>query len=289
MTTLNDFFHTAHSGSWAVGHFNISELDQFRAVADVCKELGSPAMIGLSEGERNHIGMRAAMALRNALREEYGIPIFLNADHTHSVDAAKEAIDAGFDSIHIDLSKMDMDENIAGTETVVAYARKQSHDISVEGEVGYLVTDSSKVYARHIAVPPESLTDPKSAQRFVERTGVDRLAPAVGSLHGIAANTPQLDIGRIKEIRAIIPDHVALVLHGGSGVRDEDITLAIRTGINNVHVSTELRVAYTHALQQSIEDDPDEVAMYKLDEAAMEAMRVVVREKLHLFGAVSRI
>ena len=113
--TLQDILIQAHKEHWSTGHFNASESDHFRAIAEACKEVGAPAIIGLSEGERKHMGLMEAVALRDAFRSELAIPVFLNADHTKSVDAAKEAVDAGFDSIHIDLSATPFEENIAGT------------------------------------------------------------------------------------------------------------------------------------------------------------------------------
>lgn len=272
-----------------MGHFNASELDQMRVIVEACKESGSPAMIGTSEGERRHLGLSEAVALRDALAKEYGIPVFLNADHTKSVSAAKKAVDAGYDSVHIDLSKLPLEENIVGTREVVDYAKSKNPDISVEGEVGYLVTDSSKVYSQRIEIPPESLTKPEDAEYFVKETRVDRLAPAVGNLHGIAANEPKLNIELIKQIRLHIPDEVALVLHGGSGIPDEQFRKAIVAGINNIHISTELRLAFTNALRESLQEYLDEVAMYKLDTQAAEAMKKAVIEKIKLFGAENRI
>lgn len=286
---LKEILTQATADGWALGHFNASELDQMRAIVEVCADLKTPVMIGTSEGERAHIGLLEAVALRDALRAEFTIPIFLNADHTKSVAVAKEAIDAGYDSIHIDLSKLSFEENIQGTKEIVEYARKKDKAISVEGEVGYFVTESSKIYKEKFEIPPESLTKPEDAERFVKETGVDRFAPVVGNLHGIAANEPKLDIERIRAIRAILPHNIALVLHGGSGIPDDQFIEAIKAGIANIHISTELRIAYTKGLRKEMAKQPEEVAMYKLDAGAMEEMKKVIRAKLKLFGAEKRI
>lgn len=288
MKTLQTFLTDAAHGHWATGHFNASESDHMRAIVSACKEVGSPAIIGLSEGERKHLGLLEAVALRDVFRKEYGIPVFLNADHTKSVEAAKQAIDAGFDSIHIDLSAEPFEANVAGTKEVVAHVRKKGSDINVEGELGYL-RGESKIQQEKIEVKKEDYTDPQQAVDFVARTGVDRLAIAVGNIHGISLNEPDLDIERISRIRAVVPEHVALVLHAASGIPDEQIRAAIDAGIANIHINTDLRVAYAAGLKKAIAEHPDETAMYKLDIVALAAMKEAVKAKLTLFGSTDMI
>ena len=301
--TLNQILPNALREGWATGHFNISELDHMRAVVEACKEVGAIAMIGTSEGERAHIGLLEAVALRDVMRKEYGIPIFLNADHAKSVVAAKSAIDAGYDSIHIDLSALPFEENVAGTKEIVEYAKRKGargptsprlrraskgQEINVEGELGYL-RGESKIQKEKIEVKSEDYTDPDKAREFVERTGVDRLAIAVGNIHGISLDEPNLDIERIATIRKTVPEHVALVLHAGSGIPDDQIKSAVASGIANIHINTDLRTAYVGELKKDIASHPDEVAMYKLDKDAIEAMKTVVKQKLTLFGSVNRV
>lgn len=290
---LRDFLQQAAKEHWATGHFNASELDQMRAIVAVCREVGAPAIIGTSEGERKHFGLAEAVALRDVLQKEYGVPVFLNADHTKSVQVAKEAIDAGYDSIHIDLSALPFEENVAGTKEIVEYARLQSTSyklpaISVEGELGYL-RGESKIQKEKIEVSNDDYTKPEQAREFVEKTAVDRLAIVVGNIHGISLDEPALDIERIKAIRSVIPQEVALVLHAGSGIPDEQIRAAIQAGIANIHINTDLRVAFVKGLKEAIAENPDEVVMYKLDAKAIAEMKEVVREKLVLFGSAGRI
>jgi len=286
--TFKEILIKARSEHWSTGHFNASESDHFRAIAEACKEVGAPAIIGLSEGERKHMGVREAVALRDAFRAELGIPVFLNADHTKSVEAAQVAVDAGFDSIHIDLSAMPFEENMAGTKEIVAYAHAKNVDISVEGELGYLKGES-KVQKEKIEVHAEDYTKPEEALRFVQETGVNRLAIVVGNIHGISLDEPALDIPRIKAIRDVISGEVAIVLHAGSGIPDDQIKAAIEAGIANVHINTDMRVAFANELKRTVEESPHEVAMYKLDTPAMKAMSEVVKNKLILFGASNRI
>ncbi len=304
MSSLNEILQRATKEGWAAGHFNASTLEQMRVICRVCKELGSPAIIGTSEGEREHMGLLEAVALRQALRHEFGIPIFLNADHSKSVESAKAAIDAGYDSIHVDLSAEPFESNVKGTAEVVAYAKKQEaphqsklgtgqagsrqQDLNVEGELGYL-RGESKVQKEKIEVRPEDFTDPKQAAEFVEKTGVDRLAIAVGNIHGISLDEPALDIERISKIRAAVPPACALVLHAGSGIPDDQIRAAIKAGIANIHINTDIRVAFVGGLREQLARHPEETTPYKLFPKAEEAMAKVVREKLMLFGSVARI
>jgi len=285
---LKDYLNKALKEGWALPHFNISDAVTLAGICEAAKELGSPLLIGTSEGERKFIGLRQAVAMVKIYREEYKLPIFLNADHHRSVSTAQEAVDAGYDSIHIDLSVAKLEENISGTKEVVAYAKSKNKNISVEGEVGYLVTESSKIYKEIIEIPPESLTLPEEAARFVKETGVDRFAPAVGNLHGIAANVKKLDIARIEAIRAVIGD-AAMVLHGGSGTPDDQIKEAIKAGINNIHINTELRVAYAETLRKFLADHPDETTPYKFFTPVIEAVKSKATEKIKLFGSDNRI
>lgn len=284
---LNEILKKALNEGWATGHFNVSELDHMRSIVEVCAELRSPAIIGTSEGERKHIGLREAVVLRDVFRKEFNIPVFLNADHTKSVASAKEAIDAGYDSIHIDLSELPFEENMAGTKEIVEYAKIKS-EINVEGEVGYL-RGESKIQKEKIKIKKEDYTKPEEAREFVEHTGVNRLAIAVGNIHGLSPEEPELDIELIQKIRKEVLENIALVLHGGSGIPDEQIKNAIEAGISNVHINTDLRKAFVEGLKESIEKNPDEVAMYKLDKDGLEKMKAVVKQKLTLFGSINKI
>ncbi|MDP3771861.1 MAG: class II fructose-bisphosphate aldolase [bacterium] len=288
MELLKTILERALAQKWSTGHFNVSESDHMRAVVEACREVGAPAMIGLSEGERAHLGVFEAVALRDAFRHEFSIPVFLNADHSKSVAAAKAALDAGFDSIHIDLSAKSLEENTAGTREVVLYARAKNPDVSVEGELGYLKGES-RVLHEKITISRDDYTKPEEAKRFVSETRIDRLAIVVGNIHGISLEEPDLDIDRIREIRGIISQETALVLHAGSGIPDDQIKAAIVAGIANIHINTDLRVAYAAALRAELAAHRDEVAMYKLDAPAREAMKQIIKAKLTLFGSVERL
>jgi len=286
--SLNEILRQALEEKWALPHFNISDAVTLAGILEAAKELRSPVMIGTSEGERKFIGTNQAVAMIREYRNEYKIPIFLNADHHKSIGAAEGAAGAGYDSVHIDLSVTKLEENIIGTKEVVIYAKEKNKNISVEGEVGYLVTESSKIYKEVIEIPPESLTKPEEAERFVRDTGVDRFAPAVGNLHGIAANVKKLDIARIANIREAIGD-VAMVLHGGSGTPDEQVKEAIEAGITNIHINTELRIAYAEALRKFLKDNPEETTPYKFFKPVIEAIKQTTAEKIKLFGSSNKV
>lgn len=284
---LKDILLAAKKEGKAIGHFNISNLEMLKAIVEAAKELNVPVMIGTSESEAVFMGRKQVVALVGAYREE-GAQVFLNADHHKSVEAAKEAVDAGYDSIHIDLSKLPYEENLRGTKEVVEYARASGREISVEGELGYLPTDSSKVFDEAIAIDPEDFTKPEQAREFVEKTGVNRFAPAVGNFHGIStAQEKKLDFERIKQIRGSIPEEVAMVLHGGSSTSEDQVRQAIQAGINNIHISTELRVTYIEALSRALLDNPQETTPYKLLPTAIEAVKKIVKEKLRLFSIMN--
>lgn len=290
---LKNILQKATEERWATGHFNASESDQFRAIAEAAKEVGAPAIIGTSEGEAKHLGYLEAVALRDAFRKELRIPIFLNSDHHKSVTSAKTAIDAGYDSIHIDLSALPYEENLQGTKEIVEYARSFSIQnsalsINVEGELGYLKGES-KIQKEKIEVSKDDYTNPDEAKKFAEETGVDRLAIAVGNIHGISLDEPALDIERIRAIREAVPESVALVLHAASGIPDDQITAAIEAGISNIHINTDIRLAYTEALRSELVSHPDETTPYKFDASALSALKDLIKKKLTLFGSLNKL
>lgn len=275
----------------AIGHFNISNVEMLWGIFHAAKELKLPVIIGVSEGERQFIGVNQCVALINSIREEYNYPIYLNADHTYSVEKVKEAIDAGFDSVIYDGAKLSVEENIKNTQECVAYARtvtmKTGRDVLVEAELGY-IGQSSKVLD---AIPEgvdlkAGLTTPEMATDFVNRTGIDLFAPAVGNIHGMmrVGHDPRLEIDLIKQIREACG--VPLVLHGGSGTVDEDFVHGIYAGISIVHISTELRVAFRKALALALQNNPDEVAPYKYAKDAVNAVSKVAGERLKLFNSI---
>lgn len=285
--TLTQLHKKALKEHWAVPHFNFSTLEQLNGILDATTEMRAPVVFGATEAESKFVGRAAAVALVRSFREEYSMPIFLNADHHKSSEAAIEAFDAGYDSVHIDLSKKSYKENVEGTRRVVDYVKSKNHDVEVEGELGYFATESSQVYKEEIEIPEDSYTNVEQAVKYVEETGIDRFAPAVGTLHGIAANTPRLRFDLVKGLRASLPGHITLVLHGGSGVTEEEMRRVVEMGFNNIHVSTELRLANIEALRKVLEENPDEIKPYNYLQEPRKAVAEVVKEKLKIFQAIN--
>jgi len=285
MKTLKQYILEAEEKGVAIGHFNISNLETLHGVFAAAKKLDVPVIIGTAEGEQNFIGTKQAVALIKSLREEYDYPIFLNADHHYSFEKVKEAVDAGYDAVIFDATGLSFDDNIKVTKQCVEYAKSVNPDIIVESELGF-IGSSSRVLdgiPEGVKITEEFLTKPEDAKRFVEETGVDMLAPAVGNIHGMlkGGKDPALNILRIKQIKEAVG--IPMVLHGASGNSPEDIKAAIKAGMSCVHINTEIRVAFRKALVKSLQELPDEVAPYKYMKDAVKAVETVVEEKLKLF------
>jgi len=286
MHSLRDLLQDAQKTGVALGHFNISDLVLVKAVFAAAQELNVPVLVGLSEGEREFVGTRQIAAFVRSLREEYDFPIYLNADHTHSLVKGIEAAKAGYDSIVFDLSALPFEENVRQTKQAVEALKSINPSMLVEGEIGDIGTGSEI----HESAPDlaKGLTSPQEAKQYVDSTGVDILAPAVGNMHGMLKSMVEgetkkhLDIARIAAIKQAAP--VFLTLHGGSGTEDEGFRKAIAAGINIVHINTELRVAWRHGLEQGLTKHPNEVVPYKILPPAIEAVKQVVAGRLRLFN-----
>lgn len=291
MQQLREVLVQAQDKGVAIGHFNISDLVLLKAVFVSARELNVPVLVGVSEGEREFLGVRQIAALVRSLREEFDFPIFLNADHTHSLAKAVEAAKAGFDSIVFDLSALPFEQNVRQTKEAVEALKAINHSILVEGEIGDIGTGSEI----HEDAPDLSngLTAPEEARQFVESTGIDVLAPAVGNMHGMLKSMvhgetrKRLDIERIGRIKAAA--RVLLTLHGGSGTDDEDLRKAIAAGINIVHINTEIRLAWRRGLEAGLAKQPDAVVPYKILPSAVESVKQVASSRLKLFNAERKL
>ena len=287
MRSLRDVLEQSQKDRVAIGHFNVADWVLLKAVLAAGQELKVPVVVGASEGEREFIGVRQIAALVRSLREESDYPIFLNADHTHSLAKAVEAARAGFDAIVFDLSALPFEQNVRQTKEAVETLKTINSAILVEGEIGDIGTGSEI----HEEAPDLSrgLTSPAEAKQFVEYTKVDILAPAVGNMHGMLKSMVQgetrkrLDIQRIAQIKNAA--QVPLTLHGGSGTDNEDLRKAIAAGINIIHINTELRVAWRQGLEEGLSKQPNEVVPYKILPFAVESVKEVVRSRLKLFNA----
>lgn len=280
MKTLREYLVWAEEKQVAIGHFNISDSEGFKAVVEGAKELGVPVIIGVSEGERDFIGLEEVISLVKTARVN-GLPVFINADHTYSVEKAKLAILAGVDSLVIDAAEKTFEENVKLTKEVVDYARSKNPEILVEGELGFIGKSSKILETMPEGVSPETQTKPEEAVKFIKATGIDMLAPSVGNVHGIVkTGEPKLNIERIRAIRKAVG--VPLVLHGASGNTDGEVLAAINAGIRIVHINTELRAAYKKGIKKGLSSD--ELAPYKFMAEGVVEMKKVVIAKLKLFN-----
>lgn len=287
MITLKEAIHEARKNKVALGHFNVSDLATLRAIFQAARKLKTPVLIGVSEGEREFLDPNNISRVVQGLRERYEFPIFLNADHCYTLESVKIAVDAGFDSIIFDGANLPFEENIQKTKEAVDYVESTHPEILVEGELGYIGTSSSLLESlpEGASVEEKDLPTAEQAKEFVEKTGVDLFAPAVGNVHGMLTKiqNPKLKIQRIKEIKDAVK--VPLVLHGGSGVSDEDFREAIQAGVSVIHINTELRKLWREELEKSLRDHPEEVAPYRLLAPVVLALEQYIEARIRLFSS----
>ncbi len=285
MKTLREYIKEAREKGVAIGHFNISNLEALHGIYNSAKKLNLPVIIGVSEGEESFVGTHEVVALVRALRERDNYPIFLNADHHASFESVKKCIDAGFDMVIIDCAKLPYEENVVLTKKCVEYARevgaKENREILVEAELGYIGSGSN--IKDTIPEGAGILTDAEEAKRFVEETGIDLLAPSIGSVHGlIKSGKPHIDTERAKAIHQACG--IPLVLHGGSGLRDEDFVGAIKNGVSIVHINSEIRLAFKESLVESLKNSGEEINPSKILQPTIDAIEKVVTNRLKLFN-----
>ncbi len=284
MQTLKEAIEAAHDSRIAIGHFNVSDSNQFNAVVAAAGALNLPVIVGVSEGERKFFGVHNIAALVAEARAE-GKQVYLNADHTYTIDGIKEAVDAGFDAVIFDGSHLSFEDNIKQTREVVEYARAKGKGTLVEAEIGRIGT-SSKL----LDVPPEDmdkdLTTAEEASQFVRETSVDMLAPAVGTMHGRlkGGGEPKIDIARIEVLREAAG--VPLVLHGGSGSSDADIVAAAKAGCSIIHINTDIRVAYRKGIEAGLAANADEIAPYKFLAEGTKGVQSMAEKYLRLFANI---
>jgi fructose-bisphosphate aldolase class II len=287
MKTLREYIKEASENHVAIGHFNISNLEALHGIYAAAKKLNLPVIIGVSEGEEKFAGLEEVATLISTIRTRDNYPIFLNADHHASFESVKKCIDAGFDMVIIDNAKLSFDENVTITKQCVDYARevtaKTGRDILVEAELGFI--GSGSVIRDSVPEGAGILTTPEDAKKFVEATGIDLFAPSVGSIHGlIKTGKPHINAELVTEIKNITG--IPLVLHGGSGLRDEDFTNAIKAGIAIVHINSEIRLAFREATEKFLKDNPTEITPAKILQPAVDAIEAVVEARLKLFNNI---
>lgn len=280
----------ARKEHWAFGAFNLDDEPTLKAVAAAAKAKNAPVLVEVSAGEVSDIGIENVRDLVDNIKYEFGVEMYVNLDHSPSIEAAKKGIDAGFEFIHIDLSQAKHDatdeEIIAATREVVEYAKFTG--AMVEAEPHYF-GGSSNLHTEKIdyEVIRKTFSTPEGAQDFVKATGIDTFAAAVGNLHGKYPVPKKLDLELLQRIRDAIPCNISL--HGGSGTPGHYFVSAVQIGVTKVNINSDMRVAYREALEKTLHDNPDEYSVAKLImKDVVPAVQKIVEDKLDDFASAGR-
>ncbi|MHC1750208.1 MAG: tagatose bisphosphate family class II aldolase [Cellulosilyticaceae bacterium] len=281
LTSTQTMLQNAQEGHYAVPAFNIHNLETIQVVLDTACELNSPVILAGTPSTIEYAGDKYIAAIAGAAVKDLKIPVAIHLDHFEDVELIKKHIDAGFTSCMIDASHLPFEENIALVKEVVAYAHR--YDVTVEAELGRLagVEDDLEVDSAHSAY-----TDPDNALEFVERTGIDSLAIAIGTAHGLYKGEPKLDFERLQEIRKKVS--IPLVLHGASDVPDELVQKAIELGICKVNVATDLKIPFANAVKSYFKENPEANDPRKYMTPGKAAMKEVVKHKILVCGSNDR-
>ena len=274
---------------FAVGAFNIDNQETLIAIARAAQKTNSPVLVEVSQGEVEALGLENVRDMVDNYREEYGIEMYLNLDHSPTVEACKRAIDAGYEFIHIDISQANHDapyeEIVAKTKEVVEYAKFTG--ALVESEPHYFA-GGSNVHDEGIDYEEikKTFSTPEGAKEFVDATGIDTFAAAIGNLHGKYNVPKELDLELLGRIRAAIECQISL--HGGSGTPLHYFEDAARGGVSKININTDMRVVFRESLEKVLRENPTEYAVVKLMPQVYEAIQVVVEEKINAFGSAGK-
>ena len=291
MVRALSYFQKAKQEHFAIGAFNAASIETLKAIVGAAKNLQAPVMIEASQGEINFFGLKEMVATVRAMEEDYQVPIMLNLDHAPDYESCKAALDAGFDYLHLDGSRLPYEENIEQTKKIVEEAHEKK--VLVEGEIDNInIKGAASADLRDIDIETvrgeEVYTDPERAADFVTRTEVDTFAVFVGNVHGLYSQPKNLNLALLERISEILPGKY-LSLHGGSGIPDQDIKGAINLGVVKINVNSELRVAFRDKLKEVLNrSEESEVAIYKFMPEAIEAVQRIVEEKIKLFGNANK-
>ncbi len=274
---------------FAVGAFNIDNQETLIAICRAAQKLNAPVLVELSQGEVEAMGLENVRDMVDNYKKEYGIEMYLNLDHSPNVEAAKRAIDAGYEFIHIDISQANHDatdeEIIAKTKEVVEYAKFTG--ALVESEPHYF-GGSSNVHEDAIDYDEikKTFSTPEGARAFEEATGIDTFAAAIGNLHGKYPVPKVLDLELLKEIRGALKNQISL--HGGSGTPSHYFEEAAKIGVSKVNINSDMRYAFRTELEKVLKENPNEYAVVKLMPQVYTAVQAVVEEKIHAFGSAGK-
>lgn len=280
------YISRTRSEHFALGAFNLDNQETLIAVARAAKAKQAPLLVEVSHGEVEALGIDNVRDMVENYKHEYDIEMFINLDHSPSVEAAKAGIEAGFEFIHIDVSQerhdATLDEIIAATKEVVAYARLTG--ALVESEPHYF-GGSSNVHAEAFNYEEikKTFSTPQAAKEFVEATGIDTFAVAVGNLHGSYPVPKMLDLDLLQQIRDAISCNISL--HGGSGTPGHYFVDAVKIGVSKININSDMRIAYRKTLEKELADNPTEFAVVKLMDGVIDAVQAVVESKIDMFNA----
>jgi len=278
LVTMTELLQEAEKGKYAVGAFNCNNMEIVQAIVAAAEEESAPVIIQASQGAIKYAGLEYIVGLVRVAAAGSKVPIALHIDHGTSFEQVMRCIREGFTSVMIDGSKLPLEENIALTNRVLDVARAVG--VSVEAELGKIGGTEDDV---SVSEREASLTDPEEAKIFVEKTGVDALAIAIGTAHGQYKGEPKLDFDRLEKVRQLVD--VPIVLHGSSGVPSEAIAKAIKIGVSKVNIDTNLREAFVNRTREVLAANPNEIDPRKILGPAREAMKEVIKEKIRLFGS----
>lgn len=272
----------AQKEGYAVPAFNIHNLETLQVVVEVAAEMKSPVILAGTPGTYSYGGTENIVAIVEALSREHDIPLSLHLDHHEDFSDIEQKVRAGIRSAMIDGSHLSYEDNVEIVRKVVEFCHR--NDVSVEAELGRLggIEDDLVVDEKDTLY-----TNPEQAVDFVKRTGIDSLAVAIGTAHGLYKHEPKLDFERLAEINNVVS--VPLVLHGASGLSDGDIQRAISLGVCKVNVATELKIAFSGALKTYFEENPDAEDPRKYMKPAKEAMKEVVRKVIRVCGSENKL
>ncbi len=279
LVTSEKMLENARDGGYAVGAFNVENMEMVKAVIATAEELRAPVMIQTTPGTVAYASLDMFAAMVTAEAKYATVPVCLHLDHGKSFEMAMQAIKAGYTSVMIDGSALSFEDNIAISKKVADVGRALNIPVEAElGKVGGKEDDTSS--------DEDTNTDPAQAKEFVERTGVTSLAVAIGTAHGFYTKTPVLDKKRVTEVKELVS--IPLVLHGASGLSEEDVRECVERGMCKVNFATELRAAYTDACRKLLNDDPKVYDPKKLGEVGMKAVKEIVKMRMTMCGCVNK-
>ena len=279
LTTTTELLRRAQQGGYAVGAFNVENMEMMQAVIEAAEAAHAPVILQTTPSTLRYAPPELFQAMAARLAGQAAAPVALHLDHGNSFELARRAIDAGYTSVMIDASQKPWEDNVRLTRQVTETAA--AFGVPVEAELGTVGGKEDDLSAEG-----DAYTDPQQARQFVEETGVSSLAVAIGTAHGVYHGVPRLDVDRLRRIRAAVA--APLVLHGASGLSDDSVRECIRAGICKVNFATELRLAYTRAVRELLQAEPEAFDPKAYGARARDAVRAQVQERMAVCGCLGK-